>query len=235
MNIKKFENFSGDDLFIHSKISKNIDSIEELKSYLEEFNIPLEKYGKGTYKTINHLLNEIKEGETKLVEKDGKLERYVEFIGARIVYKDDNGDFWRLYETKQVFKDGRKRVRKTMPYSMAEKFKSGEDIKEGIIRGMEEELGIKVSKDQFAYYNTKIIREDGDYPGIKSFHKGHEFLVNLTDDQFKKEGYIERQADKDVYFGWKKMYDSDNLNENISIFNYGLFKYLDSSSSEQSC
>jgi len=213
MIIKKFENFNGNDLSIHSKISKNIDTLEDLKSYLKKFDIPLEKYGTGTFKTINHLLNEIKEGETKLIEKGGYLHRYIEYIGARVIYKDNNGDYWRLYETKQVFKDGRKRVRKNMPYSMAEKFKSGEDTKMGIIRGMEEELGMKITKDQFVFYNNRFVREDGDYPGIKSFHKGHEFLVIINEKQFDPKGYVEKQVDKNVYFGWKRMYGGSRINE----------------------
>lgn len=217
MFIKKFENFKEDSFSIHSKISQNLDTLEELKSYLSGFNIPLEKYGTGTYKTVNHLLNEIKEGETKLVEEGEELHRYVEFIGARVIYKDKDNQLWRLYETNQVFKDGRKRVRKNMPYSMAEKFKGGEDPKMGAIRGMKEELGIDISKDQFVFYNTKVIREDGDYPGIKSIHKGHEFLVILNDDQFDPDGYIERQPDKNVYFGWKRVSKGGNkVNEKFN-------------------
>ena len=66
MNIKKFKNFNEDNLSLHSIISKNVDSLEELKSYLVRFGVPLEKYGSGTYKTVQHLYNEIQEGETKL-------------------------------------------------------------------------------------------------------------------------------------------------------------------------
>ena len=90
-----------------------------------------------------------------------------------------------------------------MPYSAAEKFKSGEDPKEVIVRGMKEELNLDITKDQFAFYNKKEIENNDDYPGIKSFHIGYEFLVVLNDDQFLERGYIERQVDKDVYFTWR--------------------------------
>jgi len=202
--IRLFEEYQGE-FGLHSAISKYGESLEELTNYLKKFNVPLEKYGTEGYKTVSHLLNEIKEGETVLTEKNDKLHRYVEFIGARVIYKDKNGDNWRLYETKQVFKDGRTRVRSNMPYSMAEKFKSGEDTRDGIIRGMKEELGIDITKDQFVFFNKVEIENNEDYPGIISHHIGHEFLVILNDDQFNPDGYIERQVDKNVYFGWKKM------------------------------
>ena len=80
--------------------------------YLKEFNIPIDTYGTGKFKTVGHLFNEIKEGETVLTEKDGKLTRKVYFVGARIIFKDkDSGKWLHLYEEKQVFKDGRVRRR----------------------------------------------------------------------------------------------------------------------------
>jgi len=202
--LKLYEKFQND-MRMHQELSDKFDSIENLVSYLKEFDVPTELYGTEGYKTVAHLLAEIKEGETILKEENGELHRYVEFIGARIVYKDKDGSFLRLYETKQVFKDGRSRVRESMPYSMAEKFKSGEDTKKGIIRGLKEELGIDVTEDQFVFYNKVNINEDSDYPGIKSHHIGHEYLVILNDTQYNPDGYIERQSDKDVHFGWRKI------------------------------
>lgn len=90
-----------------------------------------------------------------------------------------------------------------MPYSAAEKFKTGEDLNEVLIRGMEEELGIHVDPSQFAFYNKKEVENNDDYPGIRSFHIGHEYIVNLNKEQYKPDGYIERQDDKDVYFEWR--------------------------------
>lgn len=193
--IKRFENFDW------SKFSK----YDELKKRLKKFNIPLNKWGKGDNKTIGHLLSELKEGETHLEEKDGNLIRNVNFVGAKIIYIDENNDKWKLVEEKQVFKDGRKRIRGKMPYGMAEKFKMGEDPKNVIIRGMKEELDIDLSKEQFVFYNKINFRLDSDYPGIESYHKGYEFLVVLNKDQYKEEGYKEFQEDKTVYFKWVKI------------------------------
>jgi hypothetical protein len=199
--IKLFENFN------YSPINENviipgeyIDFVQMLKNK----GIDTELYGTGTFKTIGHLYQEIHEGETELTDEDDQLVRRVQFVGARILYKKD-GEWLRLYEEKQIFKDGRERRRTNMPYSAAEKFKSGEDPKEVIVRGMKEELKLDITKDQFAFYNKKEIENNDDYPGIKSFHIGYEFLVVLNDEQYNPDGYIERQSDKDVYFTWRLM------------------------------
>jgi len=177
-----------------------LDFMELLKKY----DIPIDKYGTGSYKTLNHLYNEISDGETILVEENGELVRKVQFVGARIIYKNGN-QWYRLFEAKQVFKDGRVRKRDHMPYSAAEKFKAGEDPKEVVIRGMKEEIGVDISIGQFIFYNRIENDNSDDYPGIKSFNIGYEFLVVLTDDQYNPDGYIERQSDKDVYFEWRKV------------------------------
>ena len=194
--IKLFEDFHINENIIIP--GEYIDFVQMLKDH----DINTELYGTGTFKTIGHLYHEIEEGETELTDEGGQLVRKVQFVGARILHKKD-GKWWRLYEEKQIFKDGRERRRANMPYSAAEKFKSGEDPKEVIVRGMKEELNLDITKDQFAFYNKKEIENNDDYPGIKSFHIGYEFLVVLNDDQFLESGYIERQADKDVYFTWR--------------------------------
>lgn len=186
--------------FVTESIDIPTDYID-FRDYLVSHGVPVEQYGTKGFKTVDHLYKEVEEGETVLTEEEGGLVRRVEFVGARVIYRAAEGTL-RLYEAKQVFKDGRTRVRENMPYSAAEKFKAGEDPKEVLIRGMEEELGLQVDPSQFAFYNRKEVENNDDYPGIRSFHVGHEFVVNLREDQFVAEGYVERQADKDVHFEW---------------------------------
>lgn len=187
--------------FVNESIDIPTDYID-FRDYLASHGVPVEVYGTKGFKTVGHLYKEVEEVETVLTEEEGSLVRRVEFVGARVIYRAPEGTL-RLYEAKQVFKDGRTRVRENMPYSAAEKFKTGEDPKEVLIRGMEEELGLQVDPSQFAFYNRKEVENNDDYPGIRSFHVGHEFVVNLRDDQFVAEGYVERQSDKDVYFEWR--------------------------------
>ena len=181
----------------------DITSLEQLKSVLEEYGVDLSIWGTEGYKTVEHLWNEIEEGECIIYGVDGVLKREVNFVGAKILYIKD-GVKYHLYEEKSLFKDGRERIRDIW-YSMAEKFKFGEDPKEALVRGMEEELGIHINHNQFTQYNKLYFPSDGDYPGIKSSHTGYSFLITLNDYQYDPDGYIEKQSDKDIYFTWKKI------------------------------
>ena len=181
----------------------NIETREHLIEVLNNFNISLYEWGKGPYKTIEHLWNEIKEDECVLFDINGTLQREVNFVGAKIYY-DDNEKRYFLKEEKAIFKDGRERVRDIW-YSMAEKFKFGEDPTEALIRGMKEELNIDITDNQITYYNKMYFPSDGDYPGIISFHTGYSYLIVLNEDQYNVDGYVENQTDKDIYFIWNEI------------------------------
>ena len=200
MFINYLEKFNEEKYIKESNVIVDSEYLDFL-DYLKSFNVPVDIYGTEKYKTVGHLYNEVKEGETVLTEEGDKLIRKVYFVGARIIIKKD--DKWlHLYEEKQVFKDGRVR-RRNLPFSMAEKFKLGEEPKNVLVRGMKEELNLTVTNEQFNFYNKVELEDNTDYPGITSYHTGYEFLVVLKPDQFVEEGYIEKQSDKDVYFKWK--------------------------------
>jgi len=188
----KFENYK-----------QEINFYEDLISSLKEYNIPLEKWGTGKYKTTQHLWNELVEEECVLTFNDGKIYREVEFVGAKILYKY-NGKNYRLWEDRAIFKDGRTRIR-PINFSMAEKFHNGEKPEQALIRGMKEELGIKLNKNQFTFYNKNRFEENSDYPGIISHHTGYEYLIKLTDEQFNRNGYVEKQKDKEIHFVWREV------------------------------
>ena len=192
-------------LFLYKEFNSDIkvNSYVDLINLLEKYNINLDKWGTGGFKTVKHLWNEIQDNECILSEKDGKLFRDVNFVGAKIIYKKD-GKNYRLWEDRAIFKDGRIRVRQIL-YSMAEKFKANESPVDSLIRGMEEELGIILEENQFAHYNTNRFEDNGDYPGIYSFHNGYEYVIMLNDKQFVSDGYVEKQKDKTIYFVWREM------------------------------
>jgi hypothetical protein len=177
--------------------------VETLRQVLPAAGIPIEAWGKGTAKTVEHLAREIEEGETWLERTpDGDLLRHVTVASAIVRHVADDGATYRLREEKQVFSDGRERVRPGQ--SISEKMKPNEPPDVAIRRAAKEELG--VSGDVRAtFVGTRD--ETGfphSYPGLTSRTIWHDFEVTLDASQFRPEGYIERQKDKTTYFVWDK-------------------------------
>jgi hypothetical protein len=83
--------------------------------------------------------------------------------------------------------------------------KFGEDPLVSAIRGIEEELGVKVEGHQLRKH--KDLRYDGgsmSYPGLETKYKGHQYMCYFNDSQFDPNGYVEIQKDKKTFFVWYK-------------------------------
>jgi hypothetical protein len=180
-------------------------SIDELKKFLSKYDIPLSEWRKGEAKTLNHLAKEIQEDECSLVEADGFVHRMVSNGVAAHIFYEHEGVRFKLVEEKQVFKDGRERVRGDIRTSIGEKMKSDESKDEAIIRAFQEELGID---PDFEIKETRPIVKGPvpsvSYPGIWSTYRFWIYMVNLPERHFKSDGYIEEQEDKTSYFVWKE-------------------------------
>ena len=120
-------------------------NLEGLSRYLMNHNIPVETWGTGSAKTLDHLLNEIKGKECKLIEVDGELIRTIYVVSAEIYYMDTFGSF-KLKEERQVFKGGRSRTR-SLESSLSEKIKADEIPIDGIIRGTR--FSCKLNRNQY--------------------------------------------------------------------------------------
>lgn len=183
---------------------QEIKDIKTLTSKLKEYKVPIDYWGTGHAKTVEHLLDELLNDECHIKDEGGYLVRYIEFVGIRIFYKDKDGNLFYLKEDRQEFKDGRTR-RRTMPSSVSEKMKFGEDPSVSSIRGIEEELGIKVTQNQLM--KQRDLDYDGgsqSYPGLKTRYKGHQYTCYLRDNQYNPKGYVEVQKDKSTFFVWVK-------------------------------
>lgn len=177
-----------------------IKSQSMLTEILNKYKIPINEWGTGGSKSIKSLFREIVGGETNLVVKNDMLLREVEALSIVVTYKD-----LILKESYQRFIDGRIRRRK-MIASVAEKLdKNDKDRHLAVIRGIKEELGITLNKSQIIEgkidSNSRISTS---YPGILTNTILYRFNVELLDDQFNIDGYIEVQEDKSTYFIWEK-------------------------------
>ena len=114
---------------------REFDAIEELKAWLRDQNINVDRWGEGAAKTVENLWAEIDEGET-LLQRDPPR-RLIEVV--RVVVRRDA---FILIEARQEFVSGRQRTRNRPP---SEKMRPDESYEEAAYRCIEEELGIAPS------------------------------------------------------------------------------------------
>jgi len=186
------------------KLFEEFNNLSDTEELLKKWKVPYEMWGTGKSKTLRHLQNEIDGEECSLVETDEKLIRMIEFVGIKIYWEKDGETFF-LKEERQEFNDGRVR-RRSIPSSVSEKMKFGEDPVIAAIRGIHEELGVKIEGHQLTKHSD--LRYDGgslSYPGLETKYKGHKFVCHFTDDQYNPRGYVEVQEDKKTFFTWVKI------------------------------
>jgi hypothetical protein len=171
---------------------------EELGKYLSSHNIPVDTWGKGSAKTLDHLLKEINGGETVLIERDGKVLRKVSVASITVTYQDKV-----LYEDRQEFNDRRVRSRPQLKGSVSEKFLPSEKPEAVAKRALQEELGITGDVKLVKGKEEEDVEESHSYPGLVMIMHTYRFSAELNDKQYSPNGYVEVQKDKKTYFAWK--------------------------------
>jgi hypothetical protein len=176
-----------------------IKSKDQLRDILISGGVPVDVWN--AFKGIGDLWEEVRSGETILVQRGKEVVRQVSVARIFVYYTDDNGQRYQLVETKQVRKDGNVRER-GFDY-VAEKFKASENPQQAALRGVGEELGISISTGLSSRGISTEERKSPSYPGLKSEYKFHLFELTLDPSQFKEEGYVEDDEKKKTYFEWK--------------------------------
>jgi hypothetical protein len=177
-----------------------------LPQVLEQFSIPLNKFGTGCHKTLDDLADEIMRGESRLDvdPSSGRLVRVGSVVRLDVRYLPADAAPLKLYEAKQRFTDGRTRYRPT-EFAVWEKLKAGEDPDSGALRALNEELSLKGSLHTQPWAISEVLRDADDYPAIRSRFKTFDFQVYLSPEQFCPDGYQEIQRDKTTTFLWKPL------------------------------
>ncbi len=177
-----------------------------LPQILEEFSIPLNKFGTGCHKTLDDLADEIARGESRLDidPSSGRLVRVGSVVRLDVRYLPADSAPLKLYEAEQRFVDGRIRHRPT-EFAVWEKLKAGEDPDSGVLRALNEELHLEGSLHTQPWAISEVLRDADDYPAICSRFKAFDFQVHLSPEQFCPGGYQEVQRDKTTIFLWRPL------------------------------
>ena len=190
---------------MHENNSQSLEliaKVEELSRWLRSYGVPIDSWGKGSAKTIEHLASELLEGESSLKVIDGVVVRFCEGVKIDVRYRGKTGEL-QLTEEKQIFSDGRERRRGLI--GVSEKMKPGESIHSVGERALQEELHIHEKVDLGV---PSVEHSDGQstsFPGLFSIYTTHTFTTYLPETLFRPEGYVEVQPDKSTYFVWKEV------------------------------
>ena len=175
----------------------------QCRAFLAKHGISVQEWGKGGAKTLNHLIAELSATEAELSARDGLVVRRIRIARVSVCYIV-GGKKLLLREQKQVFKDGRERIRRHLGSSISEKIRKGENPEEVARRAIQEELGIneylRLSSNGIIYVPLSPSRS---FPGLLTENSIYVFCVHLLEKHYNPNGYIEEQHDKSTYFVWE--------------------------------
>lgn len=153
-------------------------NLHELKQWLESVGICTSKYGKGTSRGVDDLLDEVQKKESVLVVDQGQALRMVNVLSLHIT----NAMGQVLYEDRQVLPDGRVRCRNVR---LSEKLVGSETWRNAIQRAVSEELGCilpgepKVEVFEDTYKIETEVADSMSYPGLKTKYVFHRVAVTI--------------------------------------------------------
>jgi len=166
-------------------------NVKELGDILK--NISTIDWGKSNKtKSLSKLLEEVRKGETKLANINGKIKRIVDAVSVKIY--DNPQKAYLLYEISQH--DERKEndpdpnVRGND--DMREKMNEGENPRDAIKRGVAEELGENYSTNIRFFKGTPVMdidkvdpmeEDSNSYPGLPALYRWYReeaYIPNLT-------------------------------------------------------
>lgn len=176
-------------------------TLEDLDSALMAAGIDTSLWGAGPTKTLAHLATELQEGDSELFTDQEGLARRVQNVWVD-VFVAESGQRRHLVERRQIFCDGRSRER-SLPASLGEKCKIGEEPLVAARRALVEELGIEKPLGLATAEPRENPVGEPSYPGLRTVYETYWFTAEIDPKDYKPEGYVEEQVDKRTYFEWE--------------------------------
>lgn len=169
-------------------------------------------------KNASHLLDEIRQGETQLIQdSEHGLVRQTHVLNIEVRYVDTLGQEWILREDRQEWhhkKDshGQKRVDRRNHRFVSEKVERDEIYADGsiheekaITRALFEELdGVRLYERKTSDGESVVVKNSSSYPGLRTKFLVHNFCVYLPQREWRPE-YVEKGKEKSTYFVWDRV------------------------------
>eukprot|EP00928_Gymnodinium_smaydae_P041055 TRINITY_DN27798_c0_g7_i1.p1 TRINITY_DN27798_c0_g7~~TRINITY_DN27798_c0_g7_i1.p1 ORF type:complete len:834 (+),score=254.93 TRINITY_DN27798_c0_g7_i1:75-2504(+) len=158
-----------------------------IEDTLKDHGIDISAFGKGTAKSIDEFIGEIRSGEAQLMldaAEYKKMVRVVDVVLIRIAYRNASGEKKYLIEVGDKLNDGR--VRNDLNRLPGTKKDPHENLKKVTSRILKDLLGLEDGKILVDFKTKEVFEEDGDslsYPGVRTVYRKEivEAQVNATD------------------------------------------------------
>lgn len=176
-------------------------SVESLRQWLLTLSLDLNSWNSGQAKSVDHLLNEINNGESSIQLKPPL--RVVNVVQVLVALDDKY-----LLELEQELDDKRTRKRNIPP---SEKMKPGENCLDAARRCLLEELQILDKDIEILSDTCKAIyryRNSRSYPGLRTkycIYRVKVIVKNLPAEGFwteERTNYGEKEIIRRFYWGW---------------------------------
>lgn len=166
-----------------------VDDLEELRNTLSQYNVDLSQWHhENGNKTIEDLWLEIQRGESQLKLIQDRIVRLLRVSSIEVFFQLGNNHF-KLVEDKQIFFSGK--VRKRDINSITEKIKGKENPLEGAYRGLEEELGLKITQDLTFMGETYWEKISPSYPNLLTLYQVFNYHVVLGKEELSQVRFSE--------------------------------------------
>lgn len=178
----------------------------ELEVLLTTYGVDFSSWGTGNAKTLQHLLDEINNGEAEIIDEFGYLIRRIRALDITVTHTNSDGQSLVLLEDRQEFTDGRVR-RRDIGAGVKEKLSRNEYAdSRSVMRALQEELGITLYLPDGLVPRVEVKdREPSSYPGLRGRYMIYFFEIDLPDECYNPDGYVEHQPDKSTYFVWQSV------------------------------
>jgi len=142
-----------------------------LETQLKDHGIAVEKFGKGSAKTLQQFTHEIQSGSAVLMNDATQFKRLVRVVDVVLLRITAPGGSKYLIETGEKYQDGRSRDIARLPGTKKEPHMNSKQMAEKICAELLELGGAKVN---FDYSNREIFEEEdssASYPGVVTVYR----------------------------------------------------------------
>lgn len=174
-------------------------AVGELRTWLKFRGVKVGAIDSNPGKKLPDLANEIRRGETELSVEGGAVLLSSTVVLMEVVHRDSRGVLQRVVETVQRFDNGFEQARRTFAGVPGEKQLRGESAEDTVMRGLQEELGIR-RVNSVTIGSPSQYLEESSYPGL--FERKHYVPVRVTVPQSEvRPNYQERTEPKEGIAG----------------------------------